>query len=118
MNWLIENWYMIVALIGVAALIVFIIKEFFRQPTAQQISNFKQWLRFAVIEAEKKLGKGTGQLKLRTVYDWAVAKFPWVAILVSFEQFSVWVDEALDWMENMLTNEHIEGYIEDQPVEK
>lgn len=118
MNILIEYWYVILALAVVAFFIGVYVSKFFKQPTEQQIDNFKQWLRYAVIEAEKKLGKGTGQLKLRTVYDWAVVKFPWVAIIITFEQFSMWVDEALDWMANALTNEHIDGYIQDQPVEK
>lgn len=70
----------------------------------QKIANIKEWLKYAVIEAEKYLGSGTGQLKLRYVYDAAVKQFPWIVSLVSFQVFSAWVDDALDWMKDQLKN--------------
>ena len=48
------------------------------------------------------LGSGTGQLKLRMVYDMFVQRFPWLARLISFEKFAGLVDEALVEMRNML----------------
>ena len=102
MNWLANNWYLVVAAIAVIAAIVFAIIKFFKLPTKEQIANIKEWLKWAVTEAEKALGSGTGQLKLRYVYNLAVEKFPWVAQFISFEMFSAWVDEALDWMKKQL----------------
>lgn len=66
------------------------------------VMGFKNWLVWAVSEAEKVLGSGTGQLKLRYVYDLAVAKFPIVAKLIPFTVFSGWVDSALDVMREMI----------------
>lgn len=78
----------------------------------KKVENIKEWLKLAVIEAEKILGGGTGQLKLRYVYNQAVTQFPWIASLVSFETFSAWVDEALEWMEKQLEqNQAITNYI-------
>ena len=78
----------------------------------QKIQALKEWLKYAVIMAEKELGEGTGQLKLREVYDMAIRQFPWLIKIVSFEQFSDYVDEALVWMEDQLSkNRRIEGYI-------
>ncbi|MFW5632298.1 MAG: hypothetical protein ACOCMZ_04080, partial [Acetivibrio ethanolgignens] len=57
---------------------------------------------WAVTQAEAELGSGTGQLKLRQVYDVFVQRFPAVAMVVSFDTFSLWVDEALDDMRDML----------------
>ena len=71
--------------------------------TAQETENLKEWLRFAVAEAEKELGSGTGQLKLRMVYDKAIEKFPFIS-KIPFSVFSGFVDQALDWMKDQLTN--------------
>ncbi len=57
---------------------------------------------WAVTEAEKDLGGGTGKLKLRQVYDLFVTRFPWLAKIVSFELFSGMVDDALEEMREML----------------
>ena len=64
-------------------------------------------------EAEKELGSGTGQLKLRQVYDLFVQRFPAVAAVISFDTFSGWVDEALEQMREMLAkNEQVAAYVE------
>ena len=102
MNWLINNWYLIVAAGAVIGAAVFAVRKFLGLPTDQQIENLQEWLKWAVTEAEKELGSGTGQLKLRRVYDLALAKFPWIARLVPFEEFSMWVDEALIWLGKQL----------------
>ena len=57
---------------------------------------------YAVTEAERELGGGTGQLKLRKVYDMFLAKFPKLSIFISFDTFSRWVDIALDKMREMI----------------
>lgn len=111
MNWLINNWFLIVAAIAVIIFAVIAIVKFFKQPKEQLIKNVKEWLKWAVVKAEKELGEKTGQLKLRLVYDWALAKFPWLAELITFDTFSDWVDEALKWMEKELTNPAAQNYI-------
>lgn len=68
------------------------------------LMGFKNWLVWAVSEAEKALGSGTGQLKLRLVYDMAVARFPIVAKLIPFKVFSNMVDAALKVMHEMIEN--------------
>lgn len=51
---------------------------------------------------QKELGGGTGQIKLRYVYDMFVTRFAWLARVISFEAFSMMVDEALERMKKML----------------
>lgn len=70
-----------------------------------------EWLKYAVVEAEKYLGGGTGQLKLRLVYDWFCQQFPKLASVIPFSWFSAWVDAALDAMKRMLTNPQIKEYV-------
>jgi hypothetical protein len=65
------------------------------------VKNAKEWLLFAVIEAEKQLGSDTGALKLRVVYDQFLEKFPVLRMWVSFDLFSKMVDEALNKMQDL-----------------
>ena len=105
------NVGVILGLIILAVLVGIMAYNFGKQDKETKIANIKQWLKLAVVEAEKALGSGTGQLKLRYVYDLAVKQFPWIVTLVTFEIFSGWVDEALDWMRDQLKqNSAIEGY--------
>ena len=77
-----------------------------------QKKKIVEWLKYAVAEAEKLLGSGTGQLKLRKVYDWFCEKFPVVSAVLPFSVFSAWVDTALDVMNKWLeTNGKIESYV-------
>lgn len=112
MSWLIDNWYVVVGLLAVLVCAGFAIYKFFGLPTEKQIACIKEWLKYAVTVAEKELGSGTGQLKLRYVYDMFVDKFPSVSKIIPFETFSTWVDEALMWLEKQLSNNNnISQYI-------
>lgn len=117
LGFIMNNWLTII--LSIAALAVFVVKvvQFVRAPSDKQIENLKEWLKLAVTEAEAALGSGTGQLKLRDVYDMAVEKFPWVGEFITFETFSTWVDEALEWMNNQLeSNENVKAYVVDGTV--
>lgn len=103
MNWIIDNWYVILCIVVLVVVFGFAVYKFLGLPTKEQIKKIKEWLLYAVIEAEKELGNGTGQLKLRYVYNWFVDKFPITAKLVSFEKFSKWVDDALIIMRKWLS---------------
>ena len=104
MKFLVDNWALLVALVAVLVVSGISIYTFFKKPTSEQLKCVKEWLLFAVTEAEKKLGSGTGQLKLRLVYDMFVEKFPHVSDIITFDTFSTLVDEALEKMKNMLDN--------------
>ncbi len=65
-------------------------------------AKVREWLLYAVTIAEKEYGSGTGQIKLRAVYDMFLAKYPKLSIFISFETFSGWVDIALDKMRMMI----------------
>ena len=67
--------------------------------------TIREWLLLAVIEAEKQLGSGTGQQKLKRVYVSFTQRFPIVSLFIPFELFSAWVDSALEIMERKLEGE-------------
>lgn len=102
LTFLMENWYLFVGMMAVAAGIGAFIGKFLNLPSAEQRDKVKEWLLYAVTQAEAELGGGTGQLKLRSVYDLFVQRFPAVAKAISFDTFSLWVDEALEDMREML----------------
>lgn len=104
LNWLVENWFLVVAVIACIATAFFFVIRFLGLPTKEQNEKVREWLIWACIEAEKELQSGTGQLKLRKVYDvfCAVPVFTWVARIIPFKQFSDWVSDAVISMKKML----------------
>lgn len=98
-----DNVFYIIICAAFAAVAVVVIKEFINLPTKEQIKKVKEWLLYAVVYAEQKYGDGTGEIKLRFVYDLFVEKFPWIAKIVSFETFSGWVDSALEKLKELLS---------------
>lgn len=112
MDFIAENLGVIVALAITATVILIAAIKFFKSGTEKQINKVREWLLYATALAEKELGSGTGKLKLRYVYDMFIAKFPWLSKIISFERFSMIVDESLDEMNKLLTtNDAIANYI-------
>lgn len=113
MDFIIENWPIIVAGTAFVAAVASCVVKFVGLPTESQLAKVKEWLLWAVTEAEKELGGGTGQLKLRQVYDLFVTRFPWLAKMISFDVFSGLVDEALEEMRSMLdSNQAVKAFVE------
>lgn len=112
MKFFIDNWYIIVAALAVLAAGGIAVYRYFKLPSEEQLEKVRQWLLKAVTEAERELGGGTGQLKLRTVYDAFLTKFPWLAPVISFSTFSGLVDDALAEMRAMLEkNKAVQAYV-------
>lgn len=111
--WIVENWPIIVAFIcGVVVCLLFAVK-FSKEPTEAKIDMIKEWLLYAVTLAEKELGGGTGQIKLRYVWDMFIKTFPALAPLIPFDIFKALVDEALEEMRHLLeTNMDVLYYVE------
>ena len=117
MEFILDNWYILLALLAVLAVAVLLVYRFFKMPTEEQLYAVREWLLGAVTEAERELGSGTGQLKLRNVYDLFVARFPWLAKIIPFDMFCEMVDDALEEMRDMLAaNEKIRNYVEGTEV--
>jgi len=117
MKFIAENWYILLIGIAAVAVIVYLIVKFFKLPRESQITKIKEWLLYAVTEAERELGSGTGQLKLRYVYDMFVTKFPYLVKFVSFEYFSFLVDEVLvKFKELFKNNTAVKQYVDSSAV--
>lgn len=112
MDFILTNWWLIIVVIALIAMASYAIFVFVKMPTNAQLASVREWLLFAVAQAEKELGSGTGQLKLRYVYDMFILRFANVSKVISFEAFSQLVDEALYTFRNMLKdNKAVSDYI-------
>lgn len=98
-----NNWEIILILgLAILGLISFLIKK----------GNLQKVLVYICLEAERKYGSKTGQIKLRHVYEWFITKWPIMSNLISFDQFSKMVDIALEEMEHLInTNTAIFKYV-------
>lgn len=117
MNYLAENWFLMVAAAAIVGTCIYVVVDITRMPRDEQVAQVREWMLYAVIEAERVLGGGTGQLKLRFVYDMFVERFPWMAKMIDFEWFSELVDEALERMRKMLnTNKAIKAVVDGEAL--
>ena len=108
-----QSWFLLVVIISVIVLAVRATKKFSELPSEEQVKKVKEWLLWAVVLAEKELGAGTGQVKLRLVYDRWIERFPSLVAVVSFDLFASWVDEALEQMRHLLeTNPKVRAFVE------
>lgn len=115
-NFFKENWQFIFVFVMFITYIIINIKDFSKLSKQEQIDKIKEWLLWAVTEAEKKFGAGTGQLKLSYVYSLFIDKFP--NSTISFELFSKLVDEVLDKFRLLLSqNSNINQYVQSDQQE-
>ncbi len=114
-----ENWAMVVAMVAVVATAGYSVYVFIKKPTNAQLQCVKEWLLWAVTEAERELGSGTGQLKLRYVYNMFIERFGYLSRIITFDMVSLLVDEALDKMKDMLkNNEAVQNYVNGNAAEE
>lgn len=103
----------IILALVIVAIICILIAWFLKLSKERQLKVITEWLLLAVIKAEKELGNGTGQVKLRFVYDLFIDKFRFASMFISFNQFSTLVDSALVIMKEMISNnDQVKNYID------
>ncbi len=99
-------------LIYLAALVVIAVVMLIAAVKVFGEQKVRNWLVWAVSKAEQEFGSGTGQLKLRSVYNQFIARFPKLSTFITFKRFAVLVDEALNILSDMLKNGKIANIIE------
>lgn len=107
-----DNMIIALGIIGLIGIVIAAIYYFIKLGKEKQIQVVREWLTYTVMIAEKELGSGTGKVKLRFVYDLFLDKFKFLSMLITFEQFSRLVDDALVIMRDMIANnKQVENYI-------
>lgn len=118
MDVILENWFYVLALACILYSVASAVKRFLMASPEEQLKKVREWLLYAVTLAEKDLGGGTGKLKLRYVYEMFLDKFPFVAEMVSFEKFSLLVDDTLEEMRAMLDqNKAVADFVSGEAAE-
>ena len=107
---------MILIAVVVFSLAAIYLADTMHKPKEEQIEELKKWLRWLVWQAEEYFGSKTGQLKLAYVYNLAVKQFPWIAYVMTYEEFDEkYVKEALKWLEEQLSkNPNIKALLENE----
>lgn len=112
MEFIISNWWLILIGLSIIAGLVRAVYTYIKTPSKEQLNSVREWLLYAVAAAEKELGSGTGQLKLRYVYNMFIVRFPFIAKVLPFTVFCTMVDEALDNFKEMLDdNKTVNKYV-------
>lgn len=116
-EWILNNMGSIMVIFCLLCAAGMSIYKFIMLGKEKQLVKVKEWLLFAVTQAEKELGNNTGQLKLRMVYGQFIDKFKILSMLITFEEFSEAVDESLESMKTMLeSNQAVKKLVEgDKP---
>ena len=73
MTLLMEYWWLAIAILAILIIAFMFLITYINLPNSKKTAKVKEWLLFAVVQAEKELGSGTGQLKLRYVYNLAAS---------------------------------------------
>lgn len=112
-DFLANYWFILILAACAVAVGIYTAYTFIKMPSHAQLTKVKEWLLYAVTAAEKELGGGTGQIKLRYVYDMFIVKFPYLVKFISFESFSYMVDEVLERFRDLLNNNNnLQSYVE------
>lgn len=106
LQFIIENWSVILAAICIIIVSVQKIIAFISMPTAKQETEIKARLLEWVRSAEEDLKSGTGKFKLAQVYDMFCQQYPALKKWYSLEQFDKMVGEALEVMQKELSKSH------------
>ena len=115
MTLLMEYWWLAIVILAIIIIAFMFLTIYIKLPNSKKAKKVKEWLLFAVVQAEKELGSGTGALKLRFVYDMFITKFPLLVALIPFSTFSSFVDEALDKFKKLLaTTPELQAYVANQ----
>lgn len=104
---------------NVVYFIIAVLAVIFVMIAAMRYKSFKNWLVYAVSEAEKYLGSGTGKLKIRYAYDLAIKQYPVIAKIIPWSLFSKLIDAALVVMRQMIDdNQMIANVISGKKTEE
>lgn len=123
MQWLVDNWTLLASVIAAFMLAAVKVRRYLQLSAEAQAKAREQakdkliravsdWLLYAVTEAERTLGDGTGKIKIREVYDRALARFPELTYVITLEQLDELAQHPLEEMRKLLeSNEAISAYV-------
>lgn len=105
MSWLIADYEVVIGICILLVVCIFSLYKFIKLGKEKQVAKIKEWLLYTCIEAERVLGSGTGEIKLRYVYNLFCSRFPLIVLVISFETFDRLVDQSLEKMREILSED-------------
>lgn len=112
LEYFVEHWAVLVGLTAVAYILFNSFQKFVGLPKVMKSEVIQTWILYAITEAEKEFGSGTGDIKLGKVYGDFAKTFPSLARVISFEVFKSVVDDSLVALRAQLETEKIRQKIE------
>ena len=112
LEYFIEHWAVLVGLAAVVYVLFNSFQKFVGLPKAMKSEVVQTWILYAIAEAEKEFGGGTGDIKLGKVYGDFAKTFPSLARVISFEVFKAVVEDSLVTLRTQLETEKIRQKIE------
>lgn len=104
LNWIMENWVIILAFIALILGVVYHYVEFSKLTKKQQLAKIKRTAYILVAEAEFSFGSKAGQAKFNYVYKMLANKFPLFNRIPKEAAYKI-IDEALDELKEALKEE-------------
>lgn len=104
LNWIMENWFIIVAVIALIFVAVYQYFKFSKLTKKQQLTKIKRTAYILVAEAEFSFGSKAGQAKFNYVYKMLANKFPLFNRIPKEAAYKI-IDEALDELKEALKEE-------------
>ena len=113
MKFLVENWSLLIILALMIVSAIIYVKKFVELPDEEQLIKVREFLLWAVTEAERIYGGKTGNLKKAYAYKLFCEYFPSFVAVVPFDIFEKMVDSALVQMRHLIeTNVSIKNYVQ------
>ncbi len=102
MNAFIEILPIIIAAVAIAAALIAFIVWFVKVSPSKKAEIIDKVLYALAIEAERLYGGKTGQAKKAQVIAWFYERYKWLAMFISADELSEWIDyvvaEMNDWL--------------------
>ena len=92
----------IILVIAIVALIGIAVCRFIKVTPEKRKALINQVLYALTIEAERLYGSKTGQVKKMQVIAWFYERYKWLGQFLPEETLGVWIDEAVDKMNEWL----------------
>ncbi|MDF2546160.1 MAG: hypothetical protein K0R93_1058 [Anaerosolibacter sp.] len=107
-TFILAYWLEIIASLGIVGVLLILYKRGREDLVRKMILSF-------VVDVEKKLGSGTGELKYAAVVERLYDKLPWVLrMLYSKKQVNGMIEEAVEYLKRYLSDgKNLLGYGED-----
>ncbi len=107
LNWLIENWFLIVIFLCFFGKSIINTINFLLMEPNKRLLFIRENILNLVLKAEEQLGSKTGELKLKLVINLFYKKYPIARLIISETKLIEMIEESVTEMKNTLKENSI-----------